>query len=311
MIFDCAVIGGGPAGLNASLVLGRSRRSTVLFDEDKPRNSVTNESHGFMTRDGINPAELRRIGRNELTSYPDVKIEKQRVRNVMKEKQMFTIETDTGKIFRARKVVLATGLKEKLPAINNVKQFYGTSLFSCPFCDGWELRDLPLVVIAEHSRALHMAKLVYNWTSNLVICTNGSQDLPMNEMEILKEKGMDIYEQKISSLNGENGYLKQITFEDGCSVAREGGFIVPEMEQASQIGVELGCELTDQGAIKTDDFGRTNVEGVYACGDTSLIAPSQLIIAAAEGSKAAIGVNAAMVEEAFKKTKHEKGEKYE
>ncbi|WP_348773438.1 bifunctional NAD(P)/FAD-dependent oxidoreductase/class I SAM-dependent methyltransferase [Halobacillus litoralis] len=306
MILDCAVIGGGPAGLNASLVLGRSRRTTVLFDDDNPRNSVTTESHGFLTRDGMNPAELRGIGRNELTNYPDVKIEKQRVKNVMKEKRMFTIETDTGEVFRAKKVVLASGLKEKLPDINNLKQFYGTSLFSCPFCDGWELKDLPLVVIAGNSRALHMAKLVYNWTSNLVICTNGSFNIPTHEMKTLKEKGMDIYEQKISSLNGENGYLKHITFEDGSSVAREGGFIIPEMEQASHIGENLGCELTDQGAIKTDDFGRTNVEGVYACGDTSLIAPSQLIIAAAEGSKAAIGVNAAMVEEAFKKTDHEK-----
>ncbi|WP_408010053.1 NAD(P)/FAD-dependent oxidoreductase [Pseudalkalibacillus sp. A8] len=299
MILDCAVIGGGPAGLNASLVLGRSRRNTVLFDDDKPRNSVTNESHGFITRDGINATELRRIAREELSKYPDVKIRKQRVIDVTKKGKLFTIGTEVGEVYKAKKVVLATGLKEKLPDINRINHFYGTSIFSCPFCDGWELKDRPLAVIAENSRAFHMAKVVYNWSNDLIVCTNGSQSLSINEKEILKEKGIKIYEQKISSLIGKNGYLKSISFEEGTTISREGGFVVPEMEQGSSIGEVLGCKLNNQGAINTDGIGRTNVEGVFACGDTSIIAPSQLIIAAAEGSKAAIGVNAALVEETF------------
>lgn len=299
MILDCAVIGGGPAGLNASLVLGRSRRKTILFDDNKPRNSVTNESHGFITRDGINPKELRRIASEELDKYPDVEIKRQRVINVTKKDQLFTIETDDEKVYKAKKVVLATGLKEKLPDIDRISHFYGTSIFSCPFCDGWELRDRPLVVIAENHRAFHMAKVVYNWTNDLIVSTNGSQFLSIDEKKVFKDKGIKIYEQKISSLIGDNGYLKNILFEDGTTISREGGFIVPEMKQASSIGEDLGCELNNQGAIKTDGIGRTNVEGVFACGDSSIIAPSQLIIAAAEGSKAAIGVNGAFVEEAF------------
>ncbi|MBB6450893.1 thioredoxin reductase [Geomicrobium halophilum] len=299
MILDCAVIGGGPAGLNASLVLGRSRRNTVLFDDNKPRNSVTNESHGFITRDGINPKELRGIASEELDKYPDVEIKRQRVINVTKKDQLFMIETDDEEVYKAKKVVLATGLKEKLPDINRINYFYGISIFSCPFCDGWELRDRPLAVIAENSRAFHMAKVVYNWTNDLIVSTNGSQILSIDEKNVLKKKGIKIYEQKISSLIGDNGYLKNISFEDGTTLSREGGFIVPELEQSSSIGEVLGCEFNNQGAIKTDGIGRTNVEGVFACGDTSIIAPSQLIIAAAEGSKAAIGVNAALVEETF------------
>lgn len=299
MILDCAVIGGGPAGLNASLVLGRSRRKTVLFDDNKPRNAVTNESHGFITRDGINPTEFREIASKELNEYPDVEIKRQQVINVTKKDQLFTIETDDEKVYQAKKVILATGLKEKLPDIDRISQFYGTSLFSCPFCDGWELRDRPLVVIAESHRAIHMAKVVYNWSKDLIISTNGNQFLSIDEKKVFEDKGIKIYEQKISSLMGDKGYLNQILFEDGTAIPREGGFIVPEMEQASSIGENLGCELNEQGAIKTDGMGRTNIEGVFACGDASIIAPSQLIIAAAEGSKAAIGVNASLIEEIF------------
>ncbi|WP_341357550.1 NAD(P)/FAD-dependent oxidoreductase [Rossellomorea sp. y25] len=298
-MLDCAVIGGGPAGLNASLVLGRSRRKTVLFDDDKPRNSVTKESHGFITRDGINPSELRRIARAELGNYPDVTIIEQRVGKVTKDHQRFTIETEAGDVYHAKKVILATGLKETFPEINSLKQYYGTSVFSCPFCDGWELRDRPLAVIAENTRAFHMTKVVYNWSSDLIVCTNGNKVLSINDKTILENKGISVYEQKISSLIGEDGYLKKISFEDGITVRREGGFVVPEMEQASTIGEELGCEFTDQGAIITDATGHTNVEGLFACGDTSIIAPSQLIIAAAAGSKTAIGVNAALFEEIF------------
>lgn len=299
MIVDCAVIGGGPAGLNASLVLGRSRRKTILFDDNKPRNAVTNESHGFITRDGINPKELRRIAEKELDKYPDVEIKRQRVIKVIKKDHLFTIETDDKMFYRAKKVILAAGLKEKLPDIDRISQFYGSSIFSCPFCDGWELRDRPLVVIAENDRAIHMAKVVYNWTNDLVVSTNGNQFLSIDQKKVFEDQGIKIYEQKISSLMGDSGSLNKILFEDGTAISREGGFIVPEMEQASTIGENLGCELNKQGAIKTDGLGRTNVEGVFACGDTSLIAPSQLIIAAGEGSKAAIGVNAAFIEEAF------------
>ena len=299
MIRDCAVIGGGPAGLNAALVLGRSRRNTIVFDDNRPRNAVTTESHGFITRDGIDPNELRELASKELDNYPDVELQRKRVKKVTKKNQIFTIETDDEEVYQARKVILAAGLKEKLPNIPSIHRFYGTSLFSCPFCDGWELRDRPLVVIVENEHSLHLAKLVYNWTHDLIISTNGSRFLSNEEKKVYQEKGIRIYEQKIASLMGENGFLKNILFEDGTTISREGGFVVPEMEQASSIGLELGCELNNLGAIQTDGMGRTTVEGVFACGDTSIIAPSQLIIAAAEGSKAAIGVNASFIQEDF------------
>lgn len=299
MILDCAVIGGGPAGLNASLVLGRARRKTILFDDNKPRNAVTSEAHGFITRDGIDPQELKRIAQEELNRYPDVKIEKQRVLNVRKDQQLFHIETESGDFYKARRIILATGFKEILPDITRLEEFYGSSLFSCPFCDGWELRDRPLVVIAEIPGAFHMAKVASNWTNDLIVCTNGKPILSADEKEVLEKNGIQVNEKKIRSLIGTNGKLEVIEFVDGERLFRTGGFVASQWIQASAIGESFGCKLNERGGVEADRFRRTNVEGVFACGDTVMDGPSQLIIAAAEGSMAGIGVNGELLEERF------------
>ncbi|RKL68080.1 pyridine nucleotide-disulfide oxidoreductase [Salipaludibacillus neizhouensis] len=303
MILDCAVIGGGPAGLNAALVLGRSRRKTILFDDNKPRNSVTSESHGFITRDGIHPQEFKRIAQEELSRYPDVRIEKQRVHRINKVSPLFQVETENGEVYSAKKIILATGFKEVLPDIPRVKEFYGKSLFSCPFCDGWELRDRALAVIADDQKAFHMAKMVSNWTNDLIIFTNGSKVLSLEEQELLKSNGITINEKKIASFIGEEGMLEKIQFEDETEVLREGGFIAAEWKQAACFQSSLEYTLNEQGGIATDSWQRTNTEGVFACGDTRIAGPSQLIIAAGEGSMAAMSVNAALIEEKFKPEK--------
>ncbi|WP_203333519.1 NAD(P)/FAD-dependent oxidoreductase [Planococcus beigongshangi] len=298
MILDCAVIGGGPAGLNASLVLGRSRRKTVLFDDNKPRNTVVSESHGFITRDGIDPQEFKRIGHEELAKYPDVEIQKQRVVRVHKEDGLFHLEAEDVAVFQAKRIVLAMGFKEILPDVERVDEFYGRSLFSCPFCDGWEMRDKALAVISDNEAASHMVKVASNWTDDLIYCTNGRQ-LLSEEKRLLESRGIQVVEEKIRALNGANGKLAEILFEDGSVVSREGGFITPEWTLASDIAASLGCKLNDRGGVESDAMKRTNIEGVYACGDVSLAGASQLIFAAAEGSMAAISINAAMIEEKF------------
>ena len=298
MILDCAVIGGGPAGLNASLVLGRSRRKTVLFDENKPRNAVVSESHGFITRDGVDPQEFKRIGHEELAKYPDVEIHKQRVVRVYKEDGLFHLEAEDGAVFQAKRIILAMGFKEVLPDVDRVAEFYGKSLFSCPFCDGWEMRDKALVVISDNEAASHMVKVGSNWTEDLIYCTNGRQILS-EEKRLLESRGIQVYEEKIRALNGVSGKLAEILFEDGRAVSREGGFITPEWTLASDIAASLGCKLNDRGGVESDAMKRTNIEGVYACGDVSLAGASQLIFAAAEGSMAAISINVAMIEEKF------------
>ncbi|WP_314068076.1 NAD(P)/FAD-dependent oxidoreductase [uncultured Vagococcus sp.] len=299
MIWDCIVIGGGPAGLNAALVLGRSRRLTLLFDDNQPRNRVTNESHGFITRDGITPEAFRAIGYQELTAYPSINIQRQRVVSVTKQKDVFTVTADDASSYYAKTVILATGYKDVLPDIPAIHDYYGRSLFSCPFCDGWELRDQALVVIADNDRAFHFAQVVYNWSSDLIVCTNGHQVVTEQEKVRLQEKSISLYEQPIVALSGSQGQLTSITLADQTQITRNGGFIAANWEPATSFAKDLGCEFNQQGGIKTDDLGHTTVAGLLACGDVSIVNPSQLVIAAAEGSKAAIAVNAQLINKSF------------
>ena len=299
MVLDCIVVGGGPAGLNASLVLGRAKKKIILFDDNKPRNSVTHESHGFITRDKIKPSEFKRIALDNLREYPDITIKNQRVFDIKTENDHFVILTNDGLTYQSRKVILATGLKDILPNIKGIHECYGTSLFSCPFCDGWELKDHPLVVISEDERALHMTKMISNWSQDVVVCTNGKKVFSNEQKHILAKKDIEVIEEEIEYIEGDGGNLRSIFLKSGREVARAGGFVTTGLQQASPLAQILGCSMNNMGGIETDKAGRTNIAGVYACGDNSIIAPAQLIIAAAEGSKAAMAVVGDLVNEDF------------
>ncbi|GEN89033.1 NAD(P)/FAD-dependent oxidoreductase [Oceanobacillus sojae] len=298
MLYDCAVIGGGPAGLNASLVLGRGRKEVILLDDDAPRNAVTQESHNFITRDGIEPVEFRKAAYADLKKYPGIVIQKERVTDINPADAVFHIQTEAGKNYEAKTIILSTGLKDVLPDIEGIHNFYGTSLFSCPFCDGWELKDTPLIFIADGAFSFHGVKMVSNWNKNIVICTNGKESLSPEQRDILAKKQIEVIDDEILRLQGENGQLKTVQFKNGKELHKEAGFISAKMEQAAPFAERLGLELTDMGGIKTDPYGRTSIKGIYAGGDNAA-GPPQLVIAASEGSKAAIGVITDFVEETF------------
>lgn len=299
MLYDCAIIGGGPAGLNAALVLGRSRRNTVLFDDDNGRNLVTREAHGFITRDGICPEEFKRLGHEDIQKYGSVKTENGRVVKIDRvSKTHYELTADSGEVFHSIKIIIAAGLKEELPNVPDIEKFYGTSLFSCPYCDGWEMRDQPLAVIAD-KQVFELAKKVYTWSRDLAVFTNGEGRLEEGQKDKLLSKGIKVYEDIVSGLEGENGQLHSIRLEDGTLIDRSGGFVTPLWSHATNFAKELGCKQNEHGGILTDDYGRTNVWNVYAAGDASLIVPSQLVIAAGEGSAAAIGVCGDLTNEYF------------
>jgi thioredoxin reductase len=291
MVLDCAIIGGGPAGLNAALVLGRAKRSVMLFDDNKPRNAVTQHSHGFITRDGVRPAEFRAIGQREITQYPSVEISPTRVETVRKQGPTFELVARSGETFEARTLILATGIQETLPAVEGIYDYYGKSLFNCPFCDGWELREKPLVVIVENEMgASHIPKLLYNWSQDIVVCTNGHRVLNEEQKLFFAKYGIRVIEERIVTLAGHDGQLERLVFENHPDIERSGGLVAIQWKQATSIGQDLGCETNAMGGIAVDDFGHTNIKGVYAAGDTTSVMQAQLILAAAGGSKAASGV---------------------
>ena len=299
-LFDCAIIGGGPAGLNAALVLGRARRNTILFDNNNPRNAVTQESHGFITRDGIKPKEFREIAHRDIAKYPSVMYEKTEIISITKKGRLFELVTSDKELYQSKTIIISTGLKDVLPDIENISDYYGKSLFNCPYCDGWEMRDKPLVVIIEEqTQGFHFIQTVYNWSKDLIVCTNGKSILNPEQKRLIQNKDIKIMENKIKNFEGKNGQMEKIHFENGDSMIRKGGFVLPQPIQASNFAKKLGCEYNSLGGISVDFYGRTNVEGVYAAGDASVFAPAQLIISAADGLKAAAGVNRDLIQKEF------------
>ena len=248
MLFDCAIIGGGPAGLNSALVLGRARRNVILFDNNKPRNAVTQESHGFITRDGIKPTEFRQIAHKEISKYPSVEYKNIEVFSVTKNKITFELVTSMGEKCQSKTIIISTGLRDILPSIDNISEFFGKSLFNCPYCDGWELKDRPLVVIVdEQKQGFHYTQIIYNWSKDLVVCTNGKIVHRTEQKELLQNKGIRIIEHKIKNFVGQNGQIEQLVFENGETISRKGGFVLTQWIQSSDFGKELVCENNSLG----------------------------------------------------------------
>lgn len=307
MIFDCVIVGGGPAGLSAALLLGRAKRQVVMIDHNKPRNAVTRSSHGFITRDGISPQQFRVLAQQDLAQYPGIQTIQQKVAHIEQvEAGLFKVTTEgvaEGKTeyqsYLCRKIILATGLKESLPAIAGIEAYYGQSLFGCPYCDGWEMRDKPIVFITESIYAFHMVKQIYHWSNDLVVCTNGQNIFSTEQKDVLEAKGIVVNEQPIAALQGQDGQLEEVLFQNNTSIKRNGGFVTTSWQQGSQLAETLGCALNERGAIATDEIGRTSVKHIYAAGDNAIIEPAQLIVAAAEGNKAAMGVNIDLIMEEF------------
>ncbi|MBZ9522487.1 NAD(P)/FAD-dependent oxidoreductase [Bacillus safensis] len=297
MLLDCAIIGGGPAGLSAALVVGRGRKQVIVFDDELPRNRVTQESHGFITNDGMTPFEIRQAGEADLQKYPNIKIKRSRIVDIQKKEERFTLLTHEGDTFKAKKIILATGLQDILPEIEGIHDVYGKTLFSCPFCDGWELKDKALALIAENQRALHMAKLLSNWTKDLIVFTNGHV-LAEEDKVLLTAHSIQVIDVPIVSIDQDNGQLRSLQLANGETVKREGGFVASEFKQSAPFAEKLGCQMTKNAGIETDILGRTTVSGIFACGD-NLGGPAQLVLAAAAGSQAGMGVIHELVQEEF------------
>jgi thioredoxin reductase len=299
-VFDCIVIGGGPAGLSASLTLGRARRNIALFDDGTNRNRVTHASHGFITRDGIKPQEFKEIGLKELGKYPSVSFFNTTITEIIKDSgnESFIVKTTDGQEFVTEKILLATGIQEVF-SIQSIRNYYGKSLFSCPYCDGWELRDQPLIVLAEkEEHALHMAKLIYNWSRDIVVLTNGVE-LSIEGVQELQKRKINSRTEPIKSLIGAEGYLQKIEFVSGETIIRSAGFVVPSFYRPNQFAEKLGCEVHENGTVETDGVGRTTQKNIYIAGETEKSGPSSLMISAADGNKAAGSINYDLTMERF------------
>lgn len=295
---DVAIIGGGPAGMNASLVLGRARKSVVVIDEGRPRNRVTRETHGFLTRDGISPSEFRRVAKEQINAYPSVHFVEDAAVTITGTDGNFQIATGQGTTYRSKKLLFAVGMKDLPLDINGLADVYGKSAFVCPYCDGWELRDQSLVLIAKGARALHMAKMLSGWTNQITICTDGPDEWTDEECEELKQHNVPAFNSPIQRLESNDGMVEQVILADGTVIPCTGIFFAPKLAAGSHLPQALGCKITEAGTVIVDGFGKTNVPGVYSAGDAASEL-YQAITAASLGALAAVGINGELLAEAW------------
>jgi thioredoxin reductase len=298
---DVAIIGGGPAGLSAGLTLGRARKQTIVIDEGRPRNAVTREAHGFLTRDGISPSEFRRIAKEQLRVYPSVSHVEDTVVSISGEDGYFLLETATGMKIASKKLLFAVGMKDRKLGIPGLAEVYGKSAFVCPYCDGWELRDEPLVVISRGAALMHFAPLLSGWTKRFVVCTNGPDELSEAERDELRDHHIPLFDTPIRAISSSEGMVNHVALEDGTEIPCTGIFFKSELVPGTDLPQSLGCRISDTGVIAVDEFGKSSVPGVYAAGDASSLM-HQSIAAAASGAIAAAAINGELNQEAWQKT---------
>jgi thioredoxin reductase len=296
MRYDCIIVGAGPAGLSAALMLGRCRRRVLVCEAGEPRNARSSGLHNYLTRDGIAPLEFLRLARKEVEEYPSVEFLPAEVIDVRRTTIGFTVVLSDRNELGARKLLLATGVADDLPDIDGLWPLYGTSVHHCPYCDGWEWRDQPIAIYGRGEEGYALALGLTSWSDDLVLCTDGPSDLTPEQREQLDTVGIDVREDEVVRLEGQRGWLSRIIFAHGEPLPRRALFVCSGQHQRSDLALRLGCRFTEKGAVSTGSCEATDVPGLYVAGDASKQAQF-VIVAAAEGAEAGMAINKALLKD--------------
>lgn len=290
--WDTLIVGGGPAGLAAALMLGRCRRRVLLCDAGQPRNRSSDHLHAYLTRDGLAPREFLRIAREQLGPYETVRLEQGEVVGARRYDEEIEIVRADGGRRRGRTLLLATGVVDHVPPIAGIEPLYGKSVHHCPYCDAWEWRDRPLAVYGRgDAKGAGLALMMLLWSRDVALLTDGPAALSPDERRRLEARGVRIIEDAVARLEGRDGRLERIVFGDGRALERAALFFNTGQHQRSPLAEALGCAFDDRGGVEATAYDvATNVPGVYVAGDASR--DVQLVaIAAAEGVRAGFAIN--------------------
>ncbi|MBB6372523.1 NAD(P)/FAD-dependent oxidoreductase [Chryseobacterium shigense] len=296
--FDVIIIGGSYAGLSAGMSLGRSLRNVLIIDSGKPCNRQTPHSHNFITHDGKTPTEISDLAREQVKAYDTVKFHEDSVVKLKKTDEGFETETSAGEKFYAKKLILASGVKDIMPDIPGFAESWGISVLHCPYCHGYEVRNEVTGILSDGDMGYDFSKLVYNLTKDFFLFSNGQSVLSNDQKNKLARNNISLVEDEVEKIEHENGNIRKIIFRSGKEISLKALYAKIPFEQNINASGDLGCELTEHGFIKVDVMQKTNIPGVFACGDNVTMMRS-VANAVAQGNFTGAVVNKELAEEKF------------
>jgi len=301
-LYDVAIVGAGPGGLSAALNLVRARRRTIVLDGNRPRNAATFHSHGFITRDGVSPLELRKLAREELGEYPHYEYHQTMVVSIARAPDGFLVQTKgpglTRSEYLARSIVIATGVAETMPALPTLRAFYGTSIHSCIECDGYEERDKRIAILGDTDDLAERAILASQWSDDVIVFTGSRGGVTGAEEAALAERGIRVDRRGVVDVVGDRTGLTGILLDTGEIVPRGAAFVRPVYEPRLDYLDALGLARAADGYLAVDADGRTSLAGVYTAGDSATPGPRQLIVAAGQGARVSSALNRDLLDSA-------------
>ena len=299
-LLDCIIIGGGPAGLNGAVVLGRCRRKVLLFDTKQYRNKYSHGMHNYLTRDDILPTDFIKIAHKELDKYGVNIIHKKIVNARKNEEGFFVVRDEDGTLYHSKKLLVATGLADKVPDIEGFREMYGKSVFHCPYCDGWEMRDKIMGVYARNKEGWELALALKGWTDKVTLYTDGKNSVKPFQKEHLDANGIEVVHHRIQKLQGANGQLEKVVFKNGEERHCDALFFVNGYVQQCNLAETFGCEVNKKGVVVTNRLQQTNTAGLYVAGDAARDMHF-VVVAGAEGAKAGVSINKELQKEISQK----------
>ncbi len=296
--FEVIIIGGSYAGLSAAMALGRSLRNVLIIDGESPCNRFTPHSHNFITHDGEVPHLIAQKAIDQVLEYDTIKMIKDFAIHAKKTDIGFEISTKSKQSFSAEKLIFATGIKDLMLDIKGFSDCWGVSVIHCPYCHGYEFRNQKTGILSNGDSAFHLAQLVHNLTDDVVILTSEKANFSSEQQAKLRKHNIQIIENKILEIQHDNGYIKNVIFEDGSKTNFDAIYARIPFKQHSEIPESLGCEFTDTGILKVDAYQKTNISGIFACGDNSSQMRS-VSYAVATGNIAGAMTNMELIDDKF------------
>ena len=296
--FDVIIIGGSYSGLSAAMSLGRSLRKVLIIDGGKPCNRQTPHSHNFITQDGEEPAVIAQKAKSQVMKYETVSFFEGLAATARKVENGFVLGTESGENFSARKLIFATGIKDLMPEISGFSECWGISVIHCPYCHGYEFRGRNTGILANGEKAFHLSSLVKNLTDKVTVLTSGKADFNEEQRLKLKSENIPVIETTVTQIDHDKGHLKGLVLENGEQLKLDALYASIPFVQHSSIPASLGCEISEMGYLKVNEFQKTTVEGIFACGDNCTMMRS-VAASVASGNLAGAMVNMELVKEIF------------